>query len=213
MNINLRHLYNIGYFEGIILQRIQKRIEHFSYDLDGFGGSVNFSVPMSKFLTFSYGVGYDQQNVKATQYTPYSINHFINPNWNYHKLDPTKSVPSIVGQKSPTFHTTKLVAGLDYSDTDRYYFPTKGTNTSFNLTGSVPVINPNLSYYMANFKALGIFHEKTSDWVLPAYQRQHWSWLWQNKQFPFMYNFFGGGISTVPGFSDNTLVVIGGATL
>ena len=48
-----------------------------SYDLDGFGGSLNYTIPMSNYLTFTAGVGYDQQQVKATKYSANSIYYFI----------------------------------------------------------------------------------------------------------------------------------------
>jgi outer membrane protein insertion porin family len=169
-----------------------------SYDLDGFGGSLNYTVPMSNYLTLNYGVGYEQQRVMATGYTPLSIKYFINPN-----------NPTGVGANthSPSYHETNLTAGLSYVNTDRYYFPTTGANTSLNFKGGVPVISPNLSYYSASVKAswyrpLNHAHS----WVLILHTDDSYGQGYgKTKYFPFMYNYYSGGIATVPGFSPNSL--------
>lgn len=169
-----------------------------SYDLDGFGGSVNYTVPMSTNLTFNYAFGYQQQRVTATAYTPLSIKYFIDP-INYNTIGP--------GAHSPTYHETNTTAGLSYVNTDRFYFPTSGTNTSLSVKGGVPIMQPNLSYYLTNLSA---------DWYLPLTRSHNWLMILHTadsygngfgstKYFPFMYNSYSGGISTVPGFSPNTL--------
>jgi len=169
-----------------------------SYNLDGFGGDLNYTVPLSNNLTFNYGAGYEQQRVTATDQTPMSINYFINPN------NPEGVVKN---DKSPQFQETNLNAGLSYINTDRYYFPTSGTNTSFTLKGGVPIFHHNLSYYNATLKA-SWYHPLTHSrrWVLILHTNDSYGQGYgSTKYFPFMYNAFSGGIDTVPGFSPNTL--------
>lgn len=165
-----------------------------SYDLDGFGGDINYTVPMSNYLTFNYAFGYEQQRVTATQYTPDSIRYFINPN-------------DLTSAHSPEYHETNVTAGLSYVNTDRYYFPTTGTNTSLSVKAGVPILHPNLSYYSASFKASWYKPlSKSHNWVLILHTNDNYGQgFGSTKYFPFMYNYYAGGIDTVPGFSSNTL--------
>ena len=174
-----------------------------SYDLDGYGASLNYTIPMSQYLTFNYSFGLDRQQVKTTAYTPLSIQYFVNPS--KVGLNGSGSLP--VGTASPVYNNTSVTAGLTFSNTDRYYFPTSGSNSSLNLTSGIPLIHPNLSYYSANLKATW-YHplSHNRNWVLVLHTNDSYGQGYgDTKYFPFMDNFYSGGISTVPGFSSNSL--------
>ena len=169
-----------------------------SYDLDGFGGSLYYKVPVSNNLSLSYGFGYEQQRVTSTTLTPLSINYFISPN-NYNTIG--------AGAHSPTYQETNITTGLAYVNTDRYYFPTSGANSSFSIKAGVPIFQHNLSYYLASLSASWYYPLSAShNWVVILHTNDSYgNGFGSTKYFPFMYNSYSGGIATVPGFSPSTL--------
>ena len=163
-------------------------LNYASYNLNSFGGSVNYSVPVSQNLYFSYGLGYDQQAIKKTSSTSDVALNFMKK----------------YGHK---FYNVKVMTGAGYNDTDRYYFATSGVKSNLNVTLGTPAFKNSLSYYSASFKTnVYIPLSHSHRWVAILHTSDSYgSGYGTTKEFPFINNYYGGGIGSLPGFDANSL--------
>ncbi|MDF1797003.1 MAG: outer membrane protein assembly factor BamA [Coxiellaceae bacterium] len=159
-----------------------------SYIMDGFGGSFNFVLPISEYMSMNFGAGYDNNSIRSGSATAEEIVDFLN-------------------KYGTHFNQFTALAGWYYSDYDRAVFPTEGLGTRLRFELGVPVVNNSLKYFKTNYKAS--YYKPLSQshqWIFNIHTDIGYGNGYGNvDQLPFYKNFYAGGIDTVPGFSANTL--------
>lgn len=162
-----------------------------TYTEDSLQASVNYSMPVSEYNSITFGYGYDYNHIRTdADSTPTAIINYLDN-----------------VAKTRTFTQGMLTAGWTYSSLDQYIFPTSGLTQDLSATLYPPLNKRNYAYYKAQYNA---------NWYL-ALNRAH-SYVLEfkgiagygnsvgdTKGLPFFENFYAGGISTVPGYTANTL--------
>lgn len=159
-----------------------------SYIMNGFGGALNYNIPLTEYSTISFGLGYDRIDIRTGGNTADEIQAFVN-------------------RYGTQYNQFKGLAGWSYSNYDRYVFPNEGFGNRMNLEVGLPVMRSSLDYYKLTYHA---------SWYYPITRDNHFilnvhtnlgygNGYGDVDELPFFNNFFAGGIDTVPGFEPNTL--------
>jgi outer membrane protein insertion porin family len=104
-----------------------------------------------------------------------------------------------------SYNVTKVSVSWTYGGLDRALMPTRGVSNQLGITAGVPIFKQSLSYYIATDTFLA-YVPITHGFILNVlstvgYGRGNGP----NNLLPFIYNFYAGGLGTVPGFASNTL--------
>ncbi len=161
-----------------------------SYRMDSYGGSLNFSVPISEYNHFSFGVGYSNIDLMVDK-----GKCIFNPTV-YQKF---------VHDKGHIFDQFTLSMGWSHSSYDRAIYPTEGFRHSFKVNVGVPATKDSLQYYKVNYDA-SYYHPLPAHFVFNAKARLGYGdGFGGNSRLPFFLNYYAGGMDTVRSFDDNSL--------
>ena len=160
-----------------------------SYSENQYGGSVNYSLPMTQNNSLTLGYGYAR----------YEISDVIN------NATISPSIKDFVTQNPSPYDQFMLNAGWSFDGRDRAVFPTKGLLTSLNLTVGPPALSSTVPYYTASYNAQWYIPVGKGFVLSPHTQLGYGSGMGSDDELPFFYNFYAGGIDTMPGFSANSL--------
>lgn len=159
-----------------------------AYTMDGFGADVRYGIPVSNFQGVVLGYGYKRVNINNLD--------------REHASDPVIDLIDKLGRHYDQF---KLNAGWYYSRLDRAIFSTRGLSQSFGLELGIPVLNTSLGYYKLIYSAK-YYKPLTKGFILnPTLSLGYGRGYGKVNALPFFYNFYAGGIETIPGFETNTL--------
>ena len=157
-----------------------------SYDLDGYGGSVNYSFPLSEFTTFGLGLGFDHMKLLNISTDTPEITDFVNKH-GYEFDQPTLSL------------------SYNYSNLDRLLFPTDGVSLSLATNWGFPVFKDGLSYYTVSEDSM-YYHSLGKGFIARLHSTVGYgNGYGDYKTLPFFKNFFAGGLDSIPGFQGNTV--------
>lgn len=159
-----------------------------SYVMNGFGGNIHYNVPITEYSNITFGAGFDRRDIIPNASTAPEITSFID-------------------RYGSRFNQFTVNTGWDYSNYDRFIFPTKGFGNSIGLQVGVPIVSDSLKYYRAAYHAswyepLTLSH----NWVVNIHtDLGYGNGYGGMDELPFFANFFAGGIDTLPGFEPNTV--------
>ncbi|MBX9586832.1 MAG: outer membrane protein assembly factor BamA [Gammaproteobacteria bacterium] len=161
-----------------------------NYRMDSYGGSVNFSVPISEYNHFSFGLGYSNIDLMV----------------DHGKCKENQTVyEKFVHEKGNIFDQFTLSMGWSHSSYDRAIFPTEGFRHSLKLNLGVPVAKDSLQYYKVNYDA-SYYHPLPAHFVFNAKARLGYGdGFGSTSTLPFFLNYYAGGMDTVRSFDDNSL--------
>jgi len=159
-----------------------------SYAVNGFGGYLNYGIPISDFNNFGLRFGYDYMDVSTTADTDPSILNFIN-------------------EHGSIYNQFTFTPSWTYNSYNRAIFPTEGLQQQASVETGLPALKTTLPYYKLNYAVSYFKPIFKQDWVLNLHSTLGYGngYAKMNGELPFFDNYFAGGIDTLPGFESNTL--------
>lgn len=155
--------------------------------------SVNYGVPISAkndYLTF--GMGVLNTRITAGDSPSVQVTDFFD-----HYNTPISS--------SLTFNQTVLSAGWNRNNFDRFMFPTRGLNQTFNTQLATSIGGNNLDYYKMGYNA-HYYHPIGHDFIFSTLGGAGFgNSLGTTDGLPFFANYYSGGTGSVRGYTNNTL--------
>lgn len=158
------------------------------YDMDDYGASVNYGVPLSANDTFNFGAGYDHINI--------------------HNVDTAIAAPGtteFLGKYPSPFQQVNLTAGMTRDTRDRAIFPTSGSIQSITTVVGVPAFSSAVSYYKATYTGSWYWPLGHGFIISPHATLGIGGGFGKTGALPFYNNFYAGGIATLPGYSPQSL--------
>jgi outer membrane protein insertion porin family len=158
-----------------------------NYVRDIWGGAVNYSVPINPENRFYYGYGYENVLIK-TGTDPNTV---------------SEQVQDFVDQNGNDFNVFEAILGWTRNTLDRVVFPTQGSATNLGFTMAVP--GSTLTYYKSTL---------TSRWYKPVFDPfvfmlrgtvAYGDGVFGTEELPFYENYYLGGVTSMRGFSDNSI--------
>ena len=154
------------------------------FTADAFGGSVNYGFPLSEFDSLRLSFGYEHTTVNTTTLTPQRYLDYLAAN-------------------TDEFDAFKATLGWSHDTRNEAFFPTTGMLESLSLEVALP--GSGLTYYKATnrstwYKSLSRRFTFSADGEI-AYGDAYGD----TTGFPFMENYYAGGIRSVRGFRSNSL--------
>lgn len=154
------------------------------FTADAFGASVNYGYPLSEFDSLRFSLGYEHTKINTTSQTPQRYIDYLNTN-------------------TDEFDAFKLTLGWSYDTRNEAFFPTAGLLESLTLETALP--GSGLTYYKATnrstwYKELSRRFTFSADGEI-AYGEAYGD----TTGFPFLENYYAGGIRSVRGFRSNSL--------
>lgn len=166
------------------------------YTNTAYGADILMGIPISETTTLRTGLGYVHNDIKDVQARVDTVRYF-------EALD--KSLRSNDnGSYAFKANDYNFTLGWGYNDLDRGFFPTKGTKASVNTKITVP--GSDNKYYKINADISNYYSiDHDGNWVLLGRGRLGYGDGFGGKYMPFYENFYGGGSSTLRGFSSNSI--------
>jgi outer membrane protein insertion porin family len=153
------------------------------YLLDGFGGSVNFGIPISEFTAGSFSISAENLNIKTTSGTPIEIREYVTEN-------------------GDSFNLFRLRAGWSRDTRNRILFPSTGT---LNQLGGEIVPGSGQQFYKLDYVFKG-YYPLTKTFTLSGRANiGYGDGFGDTGELPFYENYYAGGLRSVRGFKTNTL--------
>jgi outer membrane protein insertion porin family len=157
-----------------------------SYTTDIYGATMMWGVPVSDFNRINFGYGYENIKLGGNSGTSLEVYNFIKSQGN-------------------VFNQIRLLAGWNFSNTDRAVFPTKGSAQAFNVDFGVPADKHSLEYYKADY-ILSWYVPITHKIIIKARgELGYGAGYGKTKKLPFFKNYFAGGIDSVRGYEPGSL--------
>lgn len=161
-----------------------------SYATDVYGGSVNYSIPISACGdTLQFGFGYQDLLLSIGS-------------------NPSLQLQNFVDTYGTHFNQILLTAGWARNRLDRAVFPTCGLYQALNLQVALPAANHSVSYYKSSYN-FNYYHPIVKSFIFTARGAvAYGAGLGGTKGLPFFVNYYAGGIGStgeVRGFNPNSL--------
>ncbi|GGP24497.1 outer membrane protein assembly factor BamA [Silvimonas amylolytica] len=155
-----------------------------NYTTSGWGGALNFGLPVTEFNSVGMGLAYDNLEIITNSNTPKYVNEFVNE----------------YGSKTGTF-SVNMKFGRDTRDSASY--PTRGWNFSTSAEAAIP--SSDLKYYRLGATSqywIPFGDEGTAlEWNLQG----GYGGTYGNSTYPFFKNYYAGGVNSVRGFAYGTI--------
>lgn len=188
--------------------RYNKQFNYTPYLMNTLGATVNYVLPLSDNSSLGFDVGYqniDLSQLDGTGGLAPSVTDFL-------ELSAAEQQSNNVKR---TYNNVKMDASWNYDGRDRGILPTRGVMNSINFTVGLPAFGDSLSYYTLQDNIL-IYIPITHDFILNILGNLRYGGGYgadytdplggtHSPRLPFIYNFYAGGIGTVPGFQQNSL--------
>ena len=159
------------------------------YTMDTYGASTSYGIPISEYDSFNIGGGYD---------------HTAIGNNNPSSLSP--SITQFLAKYPSPYNQFKITSGISHATLDRAIFPKSGNTQSIDITAGVPALNSSLPYYQAVYSGRWYYPLWHSNFILDPYATLGYGGGYgKTDELPFFYNFYAGGLTTLPGYEPNTL--------
>lgn len=165
--------------------KLSKASNVFDYTSDSKGGSVYWSIPLSRYNSLLANFAYDKTKLRFTDAAkPVEINNFLT-------------------SQGSSFKEWSATLQLKHNSQDKYIFPTKGMFQSLSVKYTMPFSD--LKYYKLDYD-LSWNKKVYKDIVFNAgttlgYAKSYGS----SPYYPFYKNYFTGGAESVRGFEDRSL--------
>lgn len=154
------------------------------YEVDTYGGNVNYGIPINEFDTVRLNVDYENLDLTATVFSSNEIRQFLADHGNQ-------------------FDNVKLTGSWAHDTRNKTIFPDRGTLQRASAEVTVPGLD--LQYYKLGYDAQ-VFTPLTKHFTLKLNGEVGYGDGYGDfDALPFFENYYAGGIRSVRGFEDNTL--------
>jgi len=157
------------------------------YISNAYGADVNYTIPITEDNSLRFSLGGEHREIITSSNTPQHITDFIAANNN------GKSKYNNLLGKISYVHDTR----------DRFLFPTSGQRESIALEVGLP--GSDLEFYKLRLKAATYLPVTEKMTFALKGEISYGAGYGKTKDLPFYERFYGGGISTVRGFDNNSL--------
>lgn len=168
-----------------------KKLNYDQYDLDDFGGSVSYGIPMSNYDTFNLGYGYDLLSIS-------NVNGITSSN------PASPGVLQFISKNKSPFSQFSLTGGWSHITLDRAVFPTAGGSQAINLIVGVPIVKRSVRFYKTTYDGKW-YYSLGHGFIINPHAALGYGDGFGGEALPFYNNFYAGGIDTLPGFAPNSL--------
>lgn len=159
-----------------------------SYKMDNYGANINYGLPISEFNTLTFGYGYQHIAVSV-------INSAI--------IAP--SIQNFLNNEPSPYNQFTLQGGFVHGTLDRAVLPTSGNYQAINLIVGPNIMDSSMGYYKATYDAKWYFPMGHGFIIHPKAAVNYGGAFGDTNAYPFFYNYYGGGLETLPGFAPNSL--------
>jgi outer membrane protein insertion porin family len=159
-----------------------------SYDMDDYGASMTYGIPISEYDQVSIGGGYD--NIAISGATAGSV---------------SPSVTNFLNAYQSPYNQLKIITGLSHVTLDRAIFPNKGNEQNLSGTFGVSAYKSSLGYYQLGYDGRVYFPLPFHFDLNPHLTLGYGNGYGNCNQLPFFDNYYAGGLQTLPGYTANTL--------
>ncbi len=155
-----------------------------NYNLNAFGGDVNFGYPIDEFQRLRFGIGFENTDVKLGSDVPTEITDFV-------------------AEEGSDYNQFPITASWSENRLNKGLLATDGYSQSLSLEVSAPISD--LSFYKLRYRGQRYF-PLVDDWVLNLETRLGYGDSFgDTSELPFFKHFFSGGLNSVRGFKNNSL--------
>lgn len=161
-------------------------LNYASYDLDSYGVSLGYGIPIAAHSNFSMGTSYEHNYLKIGSAADASYKSFINRYGN-------------------TFNEVGVNFDLSRTNYDRYPFPTSGTMNDLASSWWFPASKNSLYYYTVNYTNQMYYPIHKGFIAMFKGVGSYGNGFATTHELPFYKNFYAGGITSIPGFDSNSL--------
>lgn len=158
------------------------------YKMDSYGFNLRYGLPISEYNTLTYGIGYQHMAISVTN------NILIAP-----------SIRAFLNRYPSPYNQITLMAGFIHSTLDRARLPQKGSQQAINISVAPPVLSSTAAYYQGTYDAKWYVPLGKGFIFNPHARVGYGNGLGRVNELPFFYNFYMGGIDTLPGYKPNSM--------
>ncbi len=178
------------YFKVYFREQTPGKVNITRYSTNAYGTSLQYGLPLAEACRLYLGGGFE--HIKLTTGGAAS-----------------QEIKQFVSDYGDNYNLFKLITGISYDSYDRGFLPTQGIAHNLDLEVGLPFGQHSLDYYRATYHLTG-YHRLWSsnpNWVAYlstdlGYGR---GYARQGSQLPFFKNFYGGGLTSLPGYRGNSL--------
>lgn len=169
------------------------------YVMDSYGTTVNYVFPMTLNNSLGLDLGYSHIDISHVNNSGMIAPSVIN------FLQPTAQQIAAQTQLARKYDSTNAVTKWTYNSLDRYMMPTRGVQSQLSAELGVPVFGDGLSYWRLG-EGFTSYLPITHGFILSVLSNVGYGGGYSNTgRLPFFYNYYAGGIGTVPGYQQNSL--------
>ena len=154
------------------------------YDTNSIGGNWGYTVPLSEYDAFGWGVGVEKTSIDTGFFTPLTVLDFINDN-------------------GDSYNIFKVNLSLAHDTRNRAIFPDRGVLRRLSSEIAAPI--GDLQFYKLNFTEQHYFPFSDTVSLLLSGTLGYGDGYSDTSELPFFENYYAGGFRTLRGFKDNTL--------
>lgn len=156
-----------------------------SYTTNELGGGLSFGYPIDDYQRLSFGLGIDWTEINTYDDTADIILDFID-------------------EEGDDYLTYRFTAGWSDNHLNRGYFPSRGYAQGANIEIALP--GSDLTYYRTTYNVKW-YHPLDEDevWITSLRGRAGYADALGSNRYPFYRNFYAGGLTSVRGYSNNSL--------
>ena len=171
-----------------------------SYETESFGAIFNFSYPLGETQRLSYGFGYENLKIDASQFRLRELgSQGVSP-----------EILKFIDDNGPNNGLLTFNLGWRASKLDRFLFATDGYSSSLALEVAPPLLD-DLAYYKLTYSGQKFFPLRRISRYLDGWSFRVRTELgygdgWgDTPRLPFYKNFYAGGYNSVRGYERNSL--------
>ncbi|RLT92660.1 outer membrane protein assembly factor BamA [Ketobacter sp.] len=163
---------------------------------DRFGGNLTFGYPTSDISRLSFGIGFENVTVYASQRSPIQV-------WELVGYDLYEANINGEYTQSDKFTNFPLTGSWSISTLNRGVFATRGSSHSVSLQVTSP--GSDLEYFKSTFQSQKYF-PLTQDWTLRLRSELGYMDAYgADDTPPFYENYYAGGFGSIRGYEDRSL--------
>ena len=155
------------------------------FQTSSYGASISYGIPLSEYDSIRLGYGYEHIDLTVSS------------------INASSNVLDFVAANGSVFDSFSLTASYSHDTRNRTVFATKGNSQSIGVDISVP--GSDLERYKVTYRNKFYFGLSDTTTLLIRSNLAYGNGYGNTSELPFFERYFAGGLSTVRGYSSNSL--------